>query len=114
MARCAPFSDMPAKGKNSPACVWFWPRYAASLLLAAGVCYCVARTLDADPGEARHTVADATTVLSTPASNSAPAILIDPGHGGIDPGTVANGQFEKTWTMKVSRDLAIELRHRGW
>lgn len=43
-----------------------------------------------------------------------PTILIDPGHGGMDSGTVAGGEFEKTWTLKVGTALAEELRRRGW
>jgi N-acetylmuramoyl-L-alanine amidase len=42
------------------------------------------------------------------------AIVIDPGHGGTDPGTVAHEQFEKTWTLSVGLALAGELRQRGW
>lgn len=42
-----------------------------------------------------------------------PAIVIDPGHGGKDPGKVAGDQYEKTWTLQLSLALADELRHRG-
>lgn len=43
-----------------------------------------------------------------------PAIVIDAGHGGADPGTVGNGQYEKTWVLVLSNALAEELRQRGW
>ena len=105
---------MPDNGKVSPVCPWFWPRYAASLLLAASLCYCAVRAVDADAGTAVGVVAEEGTVVAPVLDQVRPAIVIDPGHGGIDPGTVANGQFEKTWTLKVSHALAIELRRRGW
>jgi|GEM_PF-1889223 len=105
---------MPANGRDSPACPWFWPRYAASLLFAASLCYCAVRAVDADGGTAIDTVAGESTVFTPVLDQVRPAIVIDPGHGGIDPGTVANGQFEKTWTLNVSHALAVELRRRGW
>lgn len=29
-------------------------------------------------------------------------VIIDPGHGGVDPGAVAAGELEKNWTLKIS------------
>jgi N-acetylmuramoyl-L-alanine amidase len=52
--------------------------------------------------------------LPTTAVPAPPEIVIDPGHGGNDPGTSAHGQEEKTWTLTVGRALAKELRARGW
>ena len=44
-----------------------------------------------------------------------PDILIDPGHGGSDPGTIGAGEhYEKRWALSVSLALAEELRSRGW
>ena len=40
-------------------------------------------------------------------------LVIDPGHGGADGGTVGNGLIEKDWTLKVGLALAAELRSRG-
>lgn len=40
-------------------------------------------------------------------------VMIDPGHGGLDGGTVGNGLVEKDWTLKVGLALAAELRRRG-
>lgn len=34
--------------------------------------------------------------------------LIDPGHGGVDPGSSGNGQIEKEWSLKIS----IYMHHR--
>ena len=41
-------------------------------------------------------------------------IVIDPGHGGSDPGTVHNGVSEKTLTLDMSRRLRDVLVTRGW
>ncbi len=42
-----------------------------------------------------------------------PVVMIDPGHGGLDGGTVGNGLLEKDWTLKIGLALAVELRARG-
>ena len=42
-----------------------------------------------------------------------PVVMIDPGHGGLDGGTVGNGLLEKDWTLKIGVALAAELRRRG-
>lgn len=42
-----------------------------------------------------------------------PAIVIDPGHGGKDPGRVSGSEYEKDWALKVSLALAEELRRLG-
>ena len=42
-----------------------------------------------------------------------PVVMIDPGHGGLDGGTVGNGLLEKDWTLKIGLALAAELRARG-
>jgi N-acetylmuramoyl-L-alanine amidase len=68
----------------------------------------------------------ATTAAASPeASSTTPAplvppapvvpatLVIDPGHGGADGGTVGNGLIEKDWTLKVGLALAAELRSRG-
>jgi N-acetylmuramoyl-L-alanine amidase len=47
---------------------------------------------------------------------SRPRIVIDPGHGGHDPGAVnkAFGLEEKTLTLKTAKQLAETLRILGW
>ncbi len=42
-----------------------------------------------------------------------PLIIIDPGHGGIDPGAIGNGTMEKTITLAVARALKKELLATG-
>lgn len=41
-------------------------------------------------------------------------IVIDPGHGGDDPGTQGNGIYEKDGTLPISKALAKELRDRKY
>lgn len=76
----------------------------------------------------------ASTAAATPAARPVPAavepddrptpgsrrpgpwrVVIDPGHGGVDPGTMSprTGAREKDITLAVSRKLAAELRRRG-
>lgn len=48
------------------------------------------------------------------ANNSGSGIVvIDPGHGGKDPGAVANGIREKDINLKISKELASQLRAKG-
>jgi N-acetylmuramoyl-L-alanine amidase len=42
-----------------------------------------------------------------------PLIVIDPGHGGIDPGALGNGTKEKTITLAVAKALQTELEATG-
>jgi len=55
---------------------------------------------------------------SAPASHYTAAnprlIVIDPGHGGSDPGTIANGLQEKTVTLDIAKRLRDVLVARGW
>lgn len=41
-------------------------------------------------------------------------IVIDPGHGGNDPGTVVRGAEEKTFTLDIALRLRDVLEARGW
>jgi len=117
------FPAVPAarRPKAQPIPLWegryFWLQYVVSLVFAAGVCICLENA-------ARFPEIPAATVMragapdrlpeAPPTVPVRPAIVIDPGHGGPDPGTIGNGQFEKTWTLSVSLALAELLRHRGW
>lgn len=47
-------------------------------------------------------------------SRSAPLVVIDPGHGGRDPGAVVGGLREKDITLEVSRMLSRALVERGF
>lgn len=42
-----------------------------------------------------------------------PVVVIDPGHGGRDPGAVAGDLLEKDLTLDLARRLERILRHRG-
>ncbi|KAK2960003.1 putative Sporulation-specific N-acetylmuramoyl-L-alanine amidase [Blattamonas nauphoetae] len=48
--------------------------------------------------------------LALISSSSAVKIFIDPGHGGSDPGAVANGLREKDLTLTISNKVAAGLR----
>lgn len=47
------------------------------------------------------------------ASTPAPLVVIDPGHGGRDPGAVRSGVFEKAINLAVSQKLGNLLQQRG-
>ncbi len=40
-------------------------------------------------------------------------IVIDPGHGGSDPGTTSNGIVEKDYTLKISQYIKNRLDELG-
>ena len=49
-----------------------------------------------------------------PASPTKRIVFIDPGHGGVDPGTIgANGTYEKHITLAMARQLQSELNKTG-
>lgn len=49
-----------------------------------------------------------------PARREAPLVMLDPGHGGIDPGCIGcTGTYEKTITLETVRQFAEELRAGG-
>ncbi|MCR8825571.1 N-acetylmuramoyl-L-alanine amidase [Pseudosulfitobacter koreensis] len=49
----------------------------------------------------------------TPKSDDTFVVVIDPGHGGVDPGAVRDGITEKDIMLKVSQALAEALRRSG-
>ena len=49
-----------------------------------------------------------------PADPPPKSIVIDPGHGGDDPGTQGNGMFERQGTLPIALALAKELRNRRY
>lgn len=40
-------------------------------------------------------------------------IVIDPGHGGSDPGAIGNGIIEKDYTLKISQYMYDRLKDLG-
>lgn len=49
-----------------------------------------------------------------PPSGALPLIVIDPGHGGVDPGAIgANGIFEKHVSLAMAKELAARLKATG-
>lgn len=40
-------------------------------------------------------------------------VVIDPGHGGSDPGAVANNQYEKDYSLKISKYMYDRLKELG-
>jgi len=40
-------------------------------------------------------------------------IILDPGHGGLDPGSVYKDEYEKTYNLELSISLKKELEQRG-
>lgn len=87
-----------------------------AVMLAAGFVLCLHMASEVVPvaGESATGRGETSEPPNVPDPVSRPAIVIDAGHGGADPGTVANGQYEKTWSLELSKALAEELRQRGW
>src|SRR5689334_9857065 len=51
---------------------------------------------------------------ATPKANAKPIVVIDAGHGGIDPGTIgASGTLEKNVTLATARQLRRQLQATG-
>ncbi|MBV9588617.1 MAG: N-acetylmuramoyl-L-alanine amidase [Hyphomicrobiales bacterium] len=51
---------------------------------------------------------------AAPSKDPRPLVVIDPGHGGFDPGAMGgNGEVEKTITLEFATTLAAELERRG-
>src|SRR5690606_33065848 len=42
---------------------------------------------------------------AAPADSSRPVVVIDPGHGGLDPGALGDGFYEKDVVLAVSHEL---------
>ena len=40
-------------------------------------------------------------------------IVIDPGHGGTDPGAVGNNQYEKDYSLKISKYMYDRFKELG-
>lgn len=53
-------------------------------------------------------------VPSVPAGKSTPLVVVDPGHGGKDPGAVANGLREKDLNLQIAKRLRKHLQAKGF
>ncbi|HEX2749119.1 MAG TPA: N-acetylmuramoyl-L-alanine amidase [Verrucomicrobiales bacterium] len=105
---------MPSKG-TPPVCPCFWIRCISGLLFAVAACFCALRAFEHPASDKATLVQNTLPGESSPEEAAEkPSIIIDPGHGGIDPGTTSHGQSEKTWTLSLGLALAKELRSRGW
>ena len=51
--------------------------------------------------------------LASPSTNTGNKIAIDPGHGGTDPGAIANGIYEKELNLDVSLRVEKLLQEKG-
>ena len=46
-------------------------------------------------------------------NNNLKGVVIDPGHGGSDPGASGNSQYEKDYTLKISKYMYDRLKELG-
>lgn len=94
------------------------------MLLSAAAIFCALKAAALLENSHPQPLADAP-ILPAPAPAPIPAppppplpdpdILIDPGHGGADPGRIGkDGQHEKKWALEVATSLATQLRSAGW
>ena len=82
-----------------------------NIQLADGTTAWVAGWLVSDAGQEQQIVA---TKENTGGSLNGKTIILDAGHGGIDPGSIAlNGMFEKTYTLSTTLKIASKLEQSG-
>jgi N-acetylmuramoyl-L-alanine amidase len=72
----------------------------------------VASAASADPSSSSP--ADSTPAWKPAVNTNPKLIVIDPGHGGADPGTQHNGLVEKTLTLDIAQRLRAILVAQGW
>lgn len=52
-------------------------------------------------------------IITGPSQGSSNLVVLDPGHGGKDPGAVANGLREKDINLQISKKIAGRLKTKG-
>jgi len=71
--------------------------------------------IEADAGDALNRALDVPEPPPSRPGSERPIIVVDPGHGGADPGAVASGGvLEKTITLAVGKELTRQLRAAGY
>lgn len=85
-------------------------RYVVDFLLASGASTSDKDILPIPPSTVKPTPR---VVPSVPARKGAPLVVVDPGHGGKDPGAVANGLREKDLNLQIAKRLRKHLQAKG-
>ncbi len=91
----------------------FYLRLGVALLSFTGFWVCLARVESPVAVSLKEPVRSRPVPADSESPEVEPVVMIDPGHGGLDGGTVGNGLLEKDWTLKIGLALAAELRARG-
>ncbi|SLN16032.1 N-acetylmuramoyl-L-alanine amidase AmiA precursor [Roseovarius albus] len=65
------------------------------------------------PGWEQENASNVTATKQKPRDNDPMRIVIDPGHGGLDPGAEKNGSFEKDLMLAFAKDLKEALVRTG-
>jgi N-acetylmuramoyl-L-alanine amidase len=68
---------------------------------------------DVAPPRPQERAADATPGTPTAPPSAKPVVVIDPGHGGVDPGTIGAGVREKDVVLAVSQHVRAALEETG-
>lgn len=108
-ARLAKSFHLPASGKASHRLVLdLKPVDRATFLRTANV------VRPWTKGGVRQAPTAPSRTINAPSTKDKIVVVIDPGHGGVDPGTISkSGRREKSVTLAVSRILKKELDSRG-
>lgn len=105
-ARRRRFDPPPGSTGRIPAAVWRRHWYGVGGLLVFAVCL---HALVGGPWPAWREA----TPTNRPSALGPVAVVIDPGHGGVDTGAVSQGVVEKDLNLDVGRRIAQSLTARG-
>jgi len=85
------------------------------MLFVLGVACIVFDAVGTCQGQNVRLAAEALSLIPTIKVKVKGTIMLDPGHGGSDPGAISClGYYEKDLTLKVANRLASELKSAGW